>query len=282
MILLKATTETLELTTSTTSAIDVSVSYSDITTTTFAPSSQETLITTATTTVICSAPAASTQRQIKLITINNTGVSSNVVTVKKDISATEYDMFGPITLGANELLQYIDGQGWKVFTNSGSIKTSLNQGNSPTSSTLNAVVLGSDVVNNNAIANTIADVTGLSFSVTSGKTYYFEFYIPYTAAATTTGSRWSINGPATSNLVFSSEYSLTATTTTRNANVITYDLPAASNATSAGTTAGNMAQIYGIIKPSADGTVIARFASEVTSSAITALAGSVVYYQELL
>jgi hypothetical protein len=91
-----------------------------------------------------------------------------------------------------------------------------------------------------------------------------------------------VNGPATTYLCYTSEYSLAATTTTRNANNISYDLPATSNATSAGTTSGNRTVVEGVIIPSADGTVIARFASEVANSAITALAGSVVYYQELI
>ena len=50
--------------------------------------------------------------------------------------------------------------------------------------------------------------------------------------------------------------------------------PAASNATSPYTT-GNTAYITGFVQPSADGNVIARFASEVASSAITAKAGSI-------
>ena len=77
--------------------------------------------------------------------------------------------------------------------------------------------------------------------------------------------------------------SITATTTTRNANVIAYDLPAASNTGSgqAITFGGNTAIIEGYIIPSADGTVIARFASEVGGSAITVKTGSIVYYQQL-
>lgn len=138
------------------------------------------------------------------------------------------------------------------------------------------VTLGSDVVNNNAIANTIADVTGLSFPVTNGTITRFVFTIIYNAAATATGSRWSINGPAFTLLGYSSRYSLTATSQTTNyANA--YNIPAASNATSANTT-GNIAIIEGIINPSANGTVIARFASEVLNSAITAKAGSTVEY----
>jgi len=58
---------------------------------------------------------------------------------------------------------------------------------------------------------------------------------------------------------------------------VAYDNPAASNATSAAT-GGNIAIIEGFIRPSANGTLIARFASEVANSAITAKAGSIVQY----
>lgn len=281
MITLTNTTHILKLTTESATNVDVFCSYADHTTAGAILGDQQTLITTATTTTILSAPASSTQRQVKLINIRNTSASTNVVTVKKDISATEYDLFS-VTLGNGEQLEYLDGKGWAVYANTGALKTSLNQGSSAINSSLTAVVLSSDVVNDNATPNTIADVTGLSFPVTAGHTYSFEFRIPYTAAATATGSRWSINGPAKTFLCYASEYSLAATTTTRNANNISYDLPAGSNATSAGTTSGNMAFIWGVITPSADGDVIARFASEVASSAITAKAGAVVYYQELI
>lgn len=128
----------------------------------------------------------------------------------------------------------------------------------------------SNVTNNNATPNTIADVTGLSFPVVNGKRYGFRFQIVYTAAATGTGSRWSINGP-TANVHYRSEYSLTKTSRTYNEGLTTYDAPAAANATSA-TTGSNIAVIEGTIAPTADGTVIARFASEVGSSAVVALA----------
>jgi len=137
----------------------------------------------------------------------------------------------------------------------------------------NVVTLTSDVTNNNATANTIADVTGLSFSVVSGRTYRFRALIAYTAAATSTGSRWAINGPATSLLAYNSRYSLTTTTQTTNY-LNAYNTPATSNATSA-TTTGNIAIIEGILTPTASGTVVVRFASEVANSAIVAKAGSI-------
>ncbi len=136
----------------------------------------------------------------------------------------------------------------------------------------NLVTLGSDVINNNATANTLADCTGLSFSVVSGTRYRFYATIWYTSAAGTTGSRWTLNGPTFTNLAYHSQYSLTATTDTFN-NAVAYSIPAASNATSPNTI-GNIAIIEGTILPSAGGTVVVRFASEVVSSAITCKAGS--------
>lgn len=143
----------------------------------------------------------------------------------------------------------------------------------------NIVKLGGDVTNNNGSANTIADVTGLSFAVASGHLYYFRFIIPYTSAATTTGSRWSISGPASPTLLnYNSTYTLTATSNTFNS-ATAYDIPAASNASSL--TAGNVAIIEGIIKPSGNGTVIARFASEVSASAIVAKVGAICLWQDI-
>ena len=126
---------------------------------------------------------------------------------------------------------------------------------------------------------TLGDVTGLGFSVTAGTRYYFKFIIPYTAAATTTGSVWTINGPAVTFLTYASTYTLTATTATTNRGMTAYNLPSAKNASSLLT--GNLAEIEGIIQPSANGTVICRFATEVGASAITAKAGSVVFYEAL-
>lgn len=144
-------------------------------------------------------------------------------------------------------------------------------------STIYVVSTTADVVNNNVVANTIENVTGLSFPVVAGQRYWFRFIIHYDAAATTTGSRWSINGPAFADLNYRSQYALTLTSRTVNEGVSTYDFPATSNATSA-STGSNMANIEGFILPSADGNVIARFASEVSASAITALRGSMVQY----
>lgn len=123
MILLKATTESLQILTTTTAGIDYSVSYADITTTAFTPSTNEGKIVTGTTTSVLAAPAAATQRQVKLITISNIHASaSNTVVVQKLITATAYNLTPVITLLAGETMQYMDGQGWIYYSATGAIK----------------------------------------------------------------------------------------------------------------------------------------------------------------
>jgi hypothetical protein len=282
MIILNSTTDKVQVVLGgaiTTNQLRCFASYRDTTTTTIIPIRNAMNTNSGTAIDLVASPASSTQRVVDYISIYNSDTVNATVTLRFNDNGTTYEII-VVALGTGERLEYQEGQGFKVFTNAGALKTSLNQGNTPASTGLSTVVLGSDVINNNASANTIADVTGLSFAVISGTTYYFRFEIWYTAAATTTGSRWSINGPTTTNLVYTSQYSLSATTNTINT-AVAYDIPAASSATSAATT-GNISIIEGYITPSANGTVIARFASEITSSAITAKAGSMVSYQSVI
>lgn len=120
MILLKATTETLKILTTTSASIDVSIAWVDVTTTAFSPSTTETNISSATNTTVLAAPASSTQRQVKLITVRaRSTTTAQTVTFIKDISAAEYYITPDITLSAGDLLQYTDGDGWKTFDKNG-------------------------------------------------------------------------------------------------------------------------------------------------------------------
>jgi hypothetical protein len=139
------------------------------------------------------------------------------------------------------------------------------------------VKLAQDVINNNAVANTLQDISNLAFNVTTGNTYEFEFVIFFSSAATTTGARFGINGPATTFLNYRTEWGSGANARTFHESLTAYNLPANASTTSAATS-GNMAVIKGSITPSANGTVIARFASEISNSAVTAKAGSYVKY----
>lgn len=245
------------------------------------PGRTNTLLTTATTTTVVASPGASTYRVLKNLYIRNRHASStqDVTVVHSD--GTNIPELIKATLLAGDCLHYDEHAGWTVKDNYGRLKTRYSSLLPTTSAAMSTVVLSADVTNNNASANTIADVTALSFSITSGNTYWFRFMIPYTAAATTTGSRWSINGPAITTLLYKSEYSLTTTSRTINEGLSTYDVPAGAAATS-GATGSNVAWIEGIINCSANGTLIARFASEVSSSAIVAKAGAVLHYQQVI
>lgn len=280
MLVLTETTDTIQVVLGgavTTNQLRCFASWRDVTTTAYTPGRTVTNTNNTTDVNLVGSPASSTQRVVDLLNVQNADTVSATVTIKFDANGTEYTLWSG-TLATGEAVQYTDGNGFTVRTAAGALKTVQSVG-APTNNDLNVVVLGSDVTNNNAVANTIADVTALSFAVTAGHTYWFEFVIPYTSAATTTGSRWSINGPAApTRLNYRSEYTLTATSVTVNC-ATAYDIPAASNATSL--TNGNVATIWGVIVPSSDGTVIARFASEVSSSAVVAKAGAVLRWMQV-
>lgn len=281
MLILSNTTDKIEVVLSatvSTNELQCMVSWRDRTSTTFVAGRNITNTNSITDVDITGSPVASTQRIIDHINIYNSDTSTANVTVKYDANGTEYILFSTALL-TGEILEYSEGKGWVVFNAIGSQKVSLFNGVNTTSSRMAVAVLPSDVVNNNSTANTMQNVTGLSFPVEVGR-YYFKFLIRYSSAATTTGSRWSValaNGAAGS-LQYKSEYTLTATSRTINEGLSTEDLPAASNASSL--TANNMALVEGYCIITVGGTVQARFASEVSGSAITAQAGSLVFYQK--
>lgn len=122
MILLTATTHALELQTSSSSSTDWTCSYVDMDASATTPDSNQGNVASATTTTIAAAPAASTQRQIKHITIRNKNTAAQTVTVKKDVSGTEYTVF-TATLASGEGAEYTDGKGWTCFDGQGRGKT---------------------------------------------------------------------------------------------------------------------------------------------------------------
>lgn len=140
-------------------------------------------------------------------------------------------------------------------------------------------ILAADVVNNNAVANTLQDVTGLSFPVLANTRYYLRAFIVYSSAAATTGSRWVLNGPTLSELAYRVESPLSATSLSFSAGNTAYGQPAASSASSV--VSGNIVELTGLIKCTENGLVVVQFASEVASSAITAKAGSFIEYSIL-
>lgn len=122
-IFLADTDDTLRVVTASgVTTIHMYAAWADLTTTALTPGSSSARVTTATTTVLVAAPAASTQRQIKGLTIrNNHASSSNAITVEffDGTNATELVKY---TLLAGETLEWGEDENFKVIDASGQIK----------------------------------------------------------------------------------------------------------------------------------------------------------------
>ena len=282
MIILDNINDTIQVkldASSATTNIDVLTTFRRITTTTYTSSKQLSVTNGTNYVTIVNSPVSGEQLVVDYISINNTDSINQVVTIKFFNSTSGYTLFR-CNIAPSEKIEYAEGVGFKVINTTGAVKQTITQGNNSITNNLSVNILGSDVSNPSLTANTIQDVTGLSFPVTANGTYYFKFIINYTVPSTSCGTRWTINGPSFSTLSYYQTYSLTTAASTVGFQVA-YDLPASSNTSSSSST-GNIAIIEGIITPSNDGNVIARFAAELVSNTIIAKAGSVVYYQQIV
>lgn len=129
-------------------------------------------------------------------------------------------------------------------------------------------------------ATTLSDITGLNFPVSAGKTYIFEGYIIFQTAATTTGISLSGNGPASPTYYVMRKTIPISLTASEERMERAYD----TNQPSSGVDTANancLAYLWGVIRPSANGTFTLRVASEVSGSAVTVKAGSVLIWREI-
>lgn len=136
------------------------------------------------------------------------------------------------------------------------------------------VVIGSDV--SSAASTSAQDITGMSFSVTSGVLYEFEAVILYTTTDNTIGASFGVNGPSSPTLVSFTTLTPQTATGIAQGSGGDYSLRGAANATPAGVAT---ARVFGFIRPSSSGTFQIRFAPETaTASGIVVKAGSRVKY----
>jgi hypothetical protein len=113
MIFLTATSETLTSTTSGARSVDWAVAWIDGNDSGATPGTAQGNTTTAVTTTIVSAPAASTQRQIKYMSfVNREAVNSQGIYVNKVDGSGSRQLIGQVTLLAGETLLYLDSVGW--------------------------------------------------------------------------------------------------------------------------------------------------------------------------
>jgi len=122
-VFLVDTNDTLRVVTgSAVTTIHMYASWADMTTTSLTPGASDAQVTTATTTVLVAAPGASTQRQIKGLSIRNAHASSsNVITVEffNGTTATQLIQY---TLLAGETLQWGEDENFRVIDASGQVK----------------------------------------------------------------------------------------------------------------------------------------------------------------
>lgn len=262
----------------TTSQLDCYVSYRDTTNNSITPGRTFSNTNDTTPVDLINSPGVSIQRIVDYISIYNLDSTSSDVILQIDVSGTTYILM-KYTLLPNEKLEYQEGDGFRTLGVDGALKFENIMGYNNIEG-IDSVVLNSDVINNDVTANTISNVTGLSFPVISSKTYWFRFIIPFTSPVATTGSRFSINGPATSALYYYSYIPSGTGTFVANLGLSTYDSPATTTSASPNTN-NAVAIIEGIVTFSANGDLIARFSSEVSNSAITAKAGAIVQYKQL-
>src|SRR6185436_10818655 len=138
MILLTATTHLLRFFPSTNDQIDYTMSALDITTSGGTPVSSDSFVSGAAGTeiTIVAAPAASTQRQVKALSIYNSGPGACGITVLKDVSGSNRVIFGVASLAVGESIQYTDGIGFEVHAVDGSIKGVGTPGTAGTNGTI--------------------------------------------------------------------------------------------------------------------------------------------------
>ena len=120
MIVLDTTSMVLRLVSSSTSALDVTADSTTFTTSSATPNAQNTAISTATTTTVVSAPAASSQKIVKNLTVENKGTASNTVSIERFDGTTAFKITS-VTLQDGETLTYSDA-GWQVLDANGRLK----------------------------------------------------------------------------------------------------------------------------------------------------------------
>ena len=122
-------------------------SYVDVTTTTYTPGSNNTATNNTTAVTAVAAPASSTERQIKLMTVYNADTVAATLTLRYNDNGTTRILTNT-TLNPGDSLIYTDGEGFRVIDTNGNIKQLAGTtavaagGTGATSFTSNAVLKG--------------------------------------------------------------------------------------------------------------------------------------------
>ena len=124
-------------------------------------------------------------------------------------------------------------------------------------------------------SSSLSDVTGLSFNLLANRYYSFLFWLRFQSSTLTTGIQYALNAPANTFIDYRVDIPITAAAagapTSRTARAVNIGSPSASVDA---ITSDLVATISGVVRPTANGVLIVRQASEINTSSVTTKAGS--------
>lgn len=124
MIVLDTTSKSLVISrgsAATTTEFDYTSTFVDVTTSTFVPSGSDGATSGTGNVTVVAAPAGSTQRNIKQVTVYNRDTVADNILVKL-VNGVNTRILAKVNLQVGEMLQYSDAEGWTVLGGSGGIK----------------------------------------------------------------------------------------------------------------------------------------------------------------
>lgn len=141
------------------------------------------------------------------------------------------------------------------------------------------VILSSNAVNNNASAATWQQAGNLEFDVTANVMYSFRVILAIQTASTSNGGKFGINGPTLTRLHYNQIYpNAIATSSYQPLSINLTAYREMSMLSGFGNTTNQMILMEGFIECSASGAAYIEFASELSNTALTILAGSRIIY----
>jgi hypothetical protein len=189
MLLLTLTTDKVQLVSSAAGSLDVHASWVDNASGTITPGRTNTNIATATTTDVVAAPGSSTVRNIKTLNVRNQSASvANTVTILFNQNATTFELF-KCSLAAGELLSYVEGLGWDIYSSDGSHKAQ-------SARVLFKCLSADDTGQNIATVQPWFPTAG-AVTIDANTTYYFEGMLLLNTGATSHSTSVGFGGTAT-------------------------------------------------------------------------------------
>lgn len=117
-----ASTDNIQVITSSANALDVAAAWADNAAASFTPGRTTTAIAAAATTTVVAAPAAATTRNVSNLSFYARG-GANTITPQTTGGTTV--QYGSVALAASERLEYENGKGWSVYDAAGQFKQSI-------------------------------------------------------------------------------------------------------------------------------------------------------------